>query len=180
MKGRMILVGGGARSGKSAFALSYAQRLGTRRAFVATAEALDDEMRARIGRHREERGQLFTTIEEPLDLAGALERLQADVAVVDCLTLWLSNLLMAEVSVGPIRERLETLAAVVERRRLHVLLVTNEVGMGIVPESALGRTFRDLAGWAHQRLASAADEIYFAALGTILRLHPGPIERYVP
>ena len=175
-----MLVGGGARSGKSAFALSYAQRLGERRAFVATAQAFDDEMSARIARHRDERGAAFHTVEEPLDLPGALLRLEdADVAVVDCLTLWLSNLLVAGTAPAAIHERVEALAAVLARRRFHTLLVTNEVGMGLVPETPLGRAFRDLTGWAHQRLVRAADEIYFAALGMILRIHPGPVERYL-
>jgi adenosylcobinamide kinase/adenosylcobinamide-phosphate guanylyltransferase len=176
--GRTVLVGGGARSGKSAFALAYARRLGPRRAFLATAEALDDEMRARIGRHREERGSAFATVEEPRDVAGALERLPAvDVVVVDCLTLWLSNLVVGGASEGTVRDEVEALAAVLGRRRSTVVLVTNEVGMGLVPENALGRLFRDVAGWTHQRLARAADEIYLAALGVVLRVHPAPVQR---
>jgi adenosylcobinamide kinase/adenosylcobinamide-phosphate guanylyltransferase len=175
---RTVVVGGGARSGKSAFALSYARRLGERRVFLATAEALDDEMDARIRRHRDERGGAFRTLEEPRDLPGALSRLDdADVVVVDCLTLWLSNLLVAGAGAGQVRASIDELAEVLERRRFATLLVTNEVGMGIVPETPLGRLFRDLAGWAHQRLAAAADEIYLAALGVVLRLHPAPVER---
>jgi adenosylcobinamide kinase/adenosylcobinamide-phosphate guanylyltransferase len=177
--GRNVLVGGGARSGKSAFALSYARRLGERRVFLATGEALDDEMSARIRRHRAERGGAFLTVEEPRDLPGALARLEdADVVVVDCLTLWLSNLLVAGTAADEVRARIDDLAEVLARRRFNALLVTNEVGMGIVPETALGRLFRDLAGWAHQRLAAAADEIYLAALGVVLRLHPAPVERF--
>jgi adenosylcobinamide kinase/adenosylcobinamide-phosphate guanylyltransferase len=174
----VTLVGGGARSGKSAFALAHAQGLGPRRAFLATAEALDDEMRARIARHRDERGTAFVTIEEPRDLPGALARSGPfDVVVVDCLTLWLSNLLVAGVASGLIHQEVEALAAVLAERRFHAVLVTNEVGMGIVPETPLGRAFRDLAGWAHQRLAALADQIYLAALGVVLRLHPAPVER---
>lgn len=178
--GRTIVVGGGARSGKSAFALAYARRLGARRAFLATAEALDDEMEARIRRHREERGGAFTTIEAPRDLPGALERLAGvDVAVVDCLTLWLSNLLVAGAAASAIDEEVEALAAALARRRFHTIIVTNEVGMGLVPETPLGRAFRDVTGRAHQRLARAADEIFLAALGLVLRVHPGPVERQV-
>jgi adenosylcobinamide kinase/adenosylcobinamide-phosphate guanylyltransferase len=176
--GRTVLVGGGARSGKSAFALAYARRLGSRRAFVATAEALDDEMRARIDRHRGERGSAFTTVEEPRDVVAALERLaEVDVVIVDCLTLWLSNLLVGGATAALVRDEVEALAAVLARRRFVALLVSNEVGMGIVPETTLGRLFRDVAGWMHQRLARSADEIYLAALGVVLRLHPGPVER---
>jgi adenosylcobinamide kinase/adenosylcobinamide-phosphate guanylyltransferase len=178
--GRTILVGGGARSGKSAFALAYARRLGARRVFVATAEALDDEMHARITRHREERGPAFTTIEAPRALPETLAAVDADVVVVDCLTLWLSNLLVADLSPPAIQAQLEELAAVLARRRFHALLVTNEVGMGIVPETPLGRAFRDLAGTAHQRLAAAAGEIYVAILGTVLRLHPAPVAAIIP
>lgn len=174
---KVILVGGGARSGKSAFALALARHLGERRAFVATAQALDAEMRARITRHRAERGADFRTIEAPLDLPEAMEGLDGvDVVVVDCLTLWLSNLLLAGAEPGAVLDRVGALASDFGRG-FHVVLVTNEVGMGIVPESALGRAFRDLAGHVHQRLARSADEIYLATLGVVLRVHPGPVER---
>lgn len=176
---RIVLVGGGARSGKSAFALSYARRLGARRTFVATAEALDDEMGARIARHRAERGDAFTTVEVPRALPDALASLETDVVVIDCLTLWLSNLLVADIPAPAIDAQIETLAATLARRRFHAVVVTNEVGMGLVPETPLGRAFRDLTGRAHQRLARDADEIFLAALGIILRVHPAPVERHL-
>ena len=176
-RSRIIVVGGGARSGKSRFALDYAQRLGERRVFVATAEGLDDEMRARIAHHREERGAAFHTVEAPLALPQALAELRAEVVVVDCLTLWLSNLLLAGLDAPAIEGRLEALEAALARRQYHIVLVTNEVGMGVVPETPLGRAFRDLTGRAHQRLARTANEIYLAALGIVLRVHPGPVER---
>jgi adenosylcobinamide kinase/adenosylcobinamide-phosphate guanylyltransferase len=171
----VVLVGGGVRSGKSAFALALARRLGARRAFVATAQALDREMEERIAAHRAERAGEFATVEEPLDLAGALARVEADVVVVDCLTLWLSNLLLRGDSAADAARAVERVAAELARRRLHAVLVTNEVGMGVVPESALGRLFRDVAGRAHQRLARDADRVYLAALGCVLRLKPGPV-----
>jgi adenosylcobinamide kinase/adenosylcobinamide-phosphate guanylyltransferase len=174
-RGSVILVGGGARSGKSAFALARAAELGARRAFIATAQAFDDEMRARIAAHVHERGALFETYEVPHALPEALAEIDADVVVVDCLTLWLSNLLLQERTSDQIAAEVERLATVLERRRAHVVLVTNEVGMGIVPDNALARTFRDVAGRAHQRLAAMADEIHFAALGVLLRLHPEPL-----
>ena len=173
---RIVLVGGGARSGKSAFALALARTLGSRRAFVATAQAFDGEMRARIAHHVRTRGDDFDTIEEPLDVPAKLRELSGfDVVVVDCLTLWLSNLLLSDAFEGEVLKRVDALAQVLERRAFHTILVTNEVGMGVVPESALGRAFRDLAGLAHQRLSGIADDIYLAALGVVLRLRPQPV-----
>ena len=177
---RFALVGGGARSGKSAFALRLAMQRGKRRVFIATAEAFDDEMRERIARHAAERGRDFETIEAPRELEGALarlalERLDVDVVVVDCLTLWLSNLLLGDLAREAIERRIEDLASVLASSPFETILVTNEVGMGLVPETPLGRAFRDLAGRAHQRLAHRADEVYLAALGVVLRLRPGPV-----
>lgn len=174
---RLVLVGGGVRSGKSAFALARARRLGPRRAFVATAQPLDAEMRARIAQHRDERGPDFATIEEPIELPEALRAVRdLDVVVIDCLTLWLSNLLLADPAQPPILRRVDELVEVLGRRSFHAVIVSNEVGMGVVPPSALGRAFRDLCGLAHQRLARAADEIHVAVLGSILRIRPSPVE----
>ena len=171
----LILIGGGTRSGKSRFALSLAAKLGTRRLFIATGQAKDAEMAARIRAHQAARGADFQTLEEPLALPEALQSVtNADVVVIDCLTLWLANLLLENRSAEQIDGSVSELIAVLERRRFHGLIVTNEVGMGIVPESALGRLFRDIAGSAHQRLSERADEVYFALLGTMLRLKPQP------
>jgi adenosylcobinamide kinase/adenosylcobinamide-phosphate guanylyltransferase len=178
---RIVLIGGGARSGKSTFALARARELGARRLFVATARRYDAEMTERIDRHRAERAGEFDTVEEPLAVADVLLGATGhDVAVVDCLTLWLSNLLLDGLPVEEIERRVEALAQALARAPCHVVLVTNEVGMGLHPETPLGRTFRDLAGRAHQRLATAADEIHLAVLGLILRLKPGPIEARHP
>lgn len=172
---RIVLIGGGVRSGKSSFALETALRLGNRRAFVATATALDDEMKTRIDRHRREREGEFTTVEEPVDLAAALDSLSdCDVAVVDCLTLWLSNLLLHQESTDAILARVDDVVRVLEKRRFHVVLVTNEVGMSVHPPTPLGRMFVEVTGWTHQRIAKVADEIYLAALGTTLRMKPPP------
>lgn len=177
---RLILVGGGARSGKSAYALAHARAAGTRRVYVATAQPEDDEMRERIMRHRAERGAELETVEEPFDLAGALRRsAAADVVLVDCLTLWLANRLLRGEYPEAVLVALD--AALAGPRARCTIVVTNEVGMGIVPENALARAFRDLAGRAHQRIAVAADEVYVAILGTVLRLRPAPvIESPVP
>ena len=172
----LTLIGGGARCGKSAFALELARSRGERRALLATAEPLDAEMAARIAAHKAERGADFRTLEAPLELAAALRASAgADVIVIDCLTLWLSNLLLRDLPEPAILDRLEQLIAAAAEVRRRVIVVTSEVGLGLVPESALGRAFRDLAGRAHQRLGQAADEIYFAVLGVILRLQPEPL-----
>jgi adenosylcobinamide kinase / adenosylcobinamide-phosphate guanylyltransferase len=181
---RIILVGGGARSGKSRFALARARRLGARRVFVATGQALDAEMAERIAAHVRTRGDDFRTVEEPLSLPEALislgggERASeagADVVVVDCLTLWLSNLICRGDSEAVVAEQVDALGAALARRRFHAIVVSNEVGLGIVPEAPLARLFRDVVGRAHQRLAALADEIHLAILGTILRLRPEPL-----
>ena len=173
----IILIGGGVRSGKSAFAVARARVLGDRRAFVATAQAFDDEMRTRIRDHRREREGDFTTFEEPLAIAAVLSGLdEFDVAVVDCLTLWLSNMLLEGQGAGAIAARVDELVAVLRARRAPTLLISNEVGMGIVPETPLGRAFRDLSGRMHQAVAAAADEVHVAMMGVVLRLRPGPVE----
>jgi adenosylcobinamide kinase/adenosylcobinamide-phosphate guanylyltransferase len=172
---QLVLVGGGARSGKSSFALALARRLGSQRVFLATAEAGDQEMAERITHHQRQRGDEFETIEEPLALAAVIVRISADVVVVDCITFWLANLLLRGESAEQILEHVDDFIEVLRARSLNAVLVTNEVGMGIVPDHPLGRAFRDVCGIAHQRLSRASDQVYFAALGLILRLKPGPV-----
>lgn len=176
MTGSVVVIGGGVRSGKSAFALARARALGVRRGFVATAQAFDAEMAARIAEHVRTRGPDFQTIEEPIAVPRRLGALSGlDVVVIDCLTLWLSNLLVAGDPPAAIAAQIDELVRAVAGRRWHTVIVTNEVGMGIVPESALGRAFRDITGHAHQRLAAVADELYLATLGVIVRLRPDPV-----
>jgi adenosylcobinamide kinase / adenosylcobinamide-phosphate guanylyltransferase len=191
---KLILVGGGARSGKSRFALRRARELAGadgRVVFIATAEALDTEMTERIRRHRAERDPAWSTIEEPLALAQALRRAGegqgegrgaaggAPVAVVvDCLTLWLSNLFGRGVGPADLTAAFAEVETELGHRRAHVVLVSNEVGLGVVPETPLGRQFRDAAGSLHQRLAARADETYAALMGMVLRLRPGPVEAF--
>lgn len=177
---KLVLIGGGARSGKSAYAVRRALSLGPRRIFVATAEAFDDEMRTRIAAHVVERADHFTTVEAPRDLERALDSIRVqpepvDVVVIDCLTLWLSNLLLADVPATEIEQRVARLASVCEVAAFPVFLVTNEVGFGLVPETPLGRQFRDIAGRAHQRLARSAGEVLLTALGCMLQLKPSPL-----
>ena len=171
----LTLIGGGVRCGKSAFALALARRLGKRRLYVATAEARDEEMAVRIGRHREERGPDFRTVEAPIEVVEALASADADVVVLDCLTLWLSNLLLRGDDPPAILRQVDRLVETARSRPFHTIAVTNEVGMGIVPETPLGREFRDLCGRAHQAISARADEVYLGALGTLIRLKPAPL-----
>lgn len=166
--GRIILVTGGARSGKSTHAEARARALPGSCVYIATAQAGDDEMRARIAHHVALRGPGWTTIEEPLDLAGALDRTDAQgPRLVDCLTLWLSNVMLAG---RPCEDEAETLIAALARQQSPVVLVTNEVGMGIVPENALARAFRDAQGRLNQRVARAADEVELVVSGLPMRV----------
>ncbi len=168
----VTLVLGGTRSGKSRHALTLAEGR-AQPAFVATAEATDQEMAERVLRHQRDRGDHFLTVEEPVRLASVLRGLPpaTDMALVDCLTVWLGNLLHYFGDEDP---RIETevagLLAVLEEPPLDIVLVANEVGMGIVPESALGRRFRDLAGRLNQEVAARADTVVFVVSGIPLRI----------
>ena len=164
---RITMVTGGARSGKSALAESLAARQPGPRIYIATAEAWDDEMTDRIARHRDQRGPGWQTVEEPRDLAGALARTDGQgVRLVDCLTLWLSNM-MAEGDPGP---HVSALCQTLGTQHSPVVLVTNELGLGIVPENPLARRFRDEHGWMNQAIARVADEVWMAVSGLPLCL----------
>lgn len=177
--GKLILIGGGVRSGKSRFALQLAEERGSKLGFLATAQAFDDEMQERIANHKRERDDRYLSVDVPVEVETALGELQACEAVVlDCLTLWISNQLLRGDCNAEILARVDSLIAA--PRAGDLIIVSNEVGMGVVPDSALGRQFRDLTGHAHQRLAAAADELYMAMMGTILRLHPAPLSLVFP
>ncbi|MGO8705342.1 MAG: bifunctional adenosylcobinamide kinase/adenosylcobinamide-phosphate guanylyltransferase [Candidatus Brocadiia bacterium] len=185
----IILVTGGSRSGKSAHALEIAQRLGGPRAFIATCPALDDEMRARIRMHRNARQQLalsevegagWRTIEETDDLAGALARTaHCRVALVDCLTLWINNLLYHAEQAGrameesDIQKHCEAVLSACAPLAGTVLFVTNEVGWGIIPENASARRFRDLSGRCNTVMAAGADEVVLVVCGLPIHLKKG-------
>jgi len=168
---RVSLILGGARSGKSARALALAGE--PSHVFIATAEALDGEMLERIALHRAERGESWGLVEEPLELAAAIRANAADGAtvVVDCLTLWLSNLMHHE---RDVEAATESLIAALADAPGRVVLVSNEVGMGLVPVNALGRDFRDAQGRLNQRVAGAADHVEFVAAGLPLVLKGAP------
>ena len=166
---RLTLVIGGARSGKSAFAEGLVTGTGRPRRYIATAEAWDDEMRARIAQHQSDRGGDWTTVEAPLDLSGALQSARQDeVVLIDCATLWLTNHLLADHDLPTEAARLiDALAAC----PAPVVIVSNETGWGIVPENALARRFRDEQGRLNQRIAALADLVVtvIAGLPMVLR-----------
>lgn len=168
----LTLVLGGARSGKSRHAEALARMTGLRLIYIATAEAHDDEMRARIAQHRSDRaGDGWSTVEAPLALASAIAaHRRPDAAIlVDCLTLWLSNTMLAEQDIPTAMNELLTALG---SGPGPVVLVSNEVGMGIVPETALGRRFRDAQGQLNQRIAAMAGHVVFVAAGLPLTLKP--------
>ncbi len=166
------LVTGGARAGKSTWALAQAEASSAPTlAFVATAEALDDEMRERILRHRAERSSRWVTYEEPVALAALLPSLTEPAIVVDCLTLWVANLLISKDAVGePAEDRIDALVAALGRVRVPMWIVTNEVGLGIVPGDPLSRRYRDLLGRCNQRVAAVSDRVSFVVAGLPLTL----------
>ncbi|MEW6587388.1 MAG: bifunctional adenosylcobinamide kinase/adenosylcobinamide-phosphate guanylyltransferase [Nitrospirota bacterium] len=196
---RIILITGGARSGKSSFAIQRASACGSKKAYIATAEGLDEEMRQRIEAHRKQRGNDWRTFEEPLEIADLLKNIgrECGVIVLDCLTLWLSNVTTRSQNSGHRNQKSEvrsqrselrarsseqrTKSVETEIKRLldslrrfkdspsdgsrRLFIVSNEVGMGIVPDNELSREFRDLAGFLNQKIADIADEVYFMVSG---------------
>lgn len=173
MDRRLIFVTGGARSGKSRYALERAMAAPAPWAFVATAEALDPEMEARVRAHRQARGEGWQTFEEPIEIVKVLAETSGryGAAILDCLTLWVSNLLTrrGEDASRPEGEA-ERLVEAARGWRGLLVVVTNEVGMGIIPDNALARRFRDLAGDVNRRMAEAADEAYMMVAGIPMRL----------
>lgn len=169
LSGKTALVLGGARSGKSAFSERLAQATGFERHYIATGRAYDDEMRERIVRHQDDRGPSWVTHEEPVELIRTLLEIDGPerVVLVDCLTLWVTNLMMQG---EDIPTRSAELAAQLLGLEAKIIFVSNEVGLGIVPENRMAREFRDHAGRLHQQMAAAADEVFFVAAGLPLRM----------
>jgi adenosylcobinamide kinase/adenosylcobinamide-phosphate guanylyltransferase len=173
----LILVTGGSRSGKSSFALELAEKYDAPRTYLATAQAFDDEMKERIAAHRRSRPAGWGLVEEPLQVPRALASTlrSARTVVLDCVTLWMSNLLLADERFGEraAEERAQELVASARSAPgPAVIVVTNEVGSGVVPETVLGRRFRDCAGRANEVIARSADEVYLMVSGIPLRIKP--------
>lgn len=169
------LVVGGCRSGKSRYALELAERgFGARKIFMATCVPADGEMRCRVERHQAERGPSWTTVESPVRIAENLlyHSERADGIVVDCLTLWVSNLMMEGLDLDAIACRVQKLTDALEWARCPVVLVSNEVGTGIVPENVLARRFRDAAGFANQRVAGCVDTVVWMVAGIPVTVKP--------
>ncbi len=164
-KGRLTLVTGGARSGKSSWALAQASALPGRKVIIATAEALDEEMRNRIRKHQQERGTDWETVETPVDVPECLADLRrsADVVILDCLTMWISNLMGR--SLEPMNAFCRLRDELKAPAPSDVFLVTNEVGLGIVPDNAMARRFRDFAGRLNQAMAALADRVVLVVSG---------------
>lgn len=167
----VTLILGGARSGKSSFAQRLAEQRWKKPLYLATAEILDQEMEDRVRLHKAKRSKRWACVEEPLDLARSLSRrhLGRDGILVDCLTLWLSNVLLKEGATS-VRKRKAALIKALSSPSTDIILVSNEVGMGIVPESPLGREFRDLQGWLNQDVAAVADTVVLVSAGLPLVL----------
>ncbi|HET6421464.1 MAG TPA: bifunctional adenosylcobinamide kinase/adenosylcobinamide-phosphate guanylyltransferase [Geobacteraceae bacterium] len=169
---RTIFITGGARSGKSRLAEKIAEGFGTPLLYIATGQAGDAEMAERIAAHLARRGEKWQTVEEPLRLPDVIKSSAGGyrAVLVDCVTLWLTNILLAHDDAGMALDEVRALAGLMPGLATPLILVSNEVGMGIVPDNALARTFRDLAGKANEILAAAADEVYVTFCGLPLKL----------
>jgi adenosylcobinamide kinase/adenosylcobinamide-phosphate guanylyltransferase len=169
---KLILVLGGARSGKSNFAQELARNFGSQVVYIATAQAKDEEMRQRIIKHQASRPSSWHTIEETHRLEKAIREHgeKAEVIIVDCLTLWISNLLLDGSPDEIILRQAENLVRAAKLISAGTILVANEVGLGLVPDNALGRIYRDVAGRVNQLVASQADKVYFVVAGLALEL----------
>lgn len=166
----MTFLTGGARSGKSTLAVDLARRHSGPVRLIATARADDEEMRARVAAHEKMRPADWTVVEEPIDLTGAISSCApGETMLVDCVTLWISNL-MIERDDAEIFELVEEASAAVAHREGHTIVVSNEVGSGLVPMDPIGRRFRDLQGRANQRFAAVADRAFLVVAGRALRL----------
>jgi adenosylcobinamide kinase/adenosylcobinamide-phosphate guanylyltransferase len=164
---KLIFITGGCRSGKSQYALDYANRHFSKKIYLATCEALDDEMIQRVETHKRLRGPEWLTIEEPVEVVDRIKQYSdnAEVILLDCLTLWLSNLLLKGNNDLKMMEEMEGLVHSLRERRISVIIVSNEVGMGIVPADPLSRRFRDLSGMANQKIAGVADAVVLMVSG---------------
>jgi len=165
---QLVFIVGGCRSGKSKYALQTAEKIVAKcRIYIATCVPQDDEMKQRVAQHQKQRNSTWVTVEEPLDLTRAITEnsRKADVVLIDCLTLWMSNLLMQTQDEATLKNKIEHLVQALSLADCPVVVVSNEVGGGIVPENPLARQFRDIAGWANQSVAACADRVVWMVAG---------------
>ena len=173
MSGEIILITGGVKSGKSAFALTCGERETRERAFIATAMALDDEMKGKIEKHRRERGDRWKAFEEPKDIAGLVKKIAGvfDVVLVDCLTVWVSNLMtLYNMTADEMQREFDSLTGAVSTAAPRIILVTNEVGLGIMPADSLSRSYQHLLGALNKQIARTATSVYFLVSGVPLKM----------
>lgn len=175
----ITLILGGARSGKSSYAQQLAEEAGKSVTFIATAQALDEEMSARIQKHRAERPTAWETLEVPLGIAPHIKKIQSEVVILDCITLLLSNFLMQFVKddrvdeapfMQSVQKEISDLLSAIRESNQHWLIVSNEVGLGLVPPYPMGRVYRDGIGWANQRLAKEAEQVLFMVAGIPMKV----------
>ncbi|HWR59734.1 MAG TPA: bifunctional adenosylcobinamide kinase/adenosylcobinamide-phosphate guanylyltransferase [Thermodesulfovibrionales bacterium] len=170
-KKQTIFIIGGARSGKSFFALKEAAKTKGKKAYIATGEALDEEMSVRIEKHKKQRGTDWDTFEEPLRIAHVIKKIRGKykAIVIDCLTLWLSNMIHSNLETdSEVENLISSLRSGYRASRIYI--VSNEVGMGIVPDNELARRFRDLAGILNREIAEVSDEVYLMTAGIALKI----------
>jgi adenosylcobinamide kinase/adenosylcobinamide-phosphate guanylyltransferase len=170
--GKIIFILGGAKSGKSSYAIKLAKETNKRIAFVATCLPLDREMKRRIKLHKKKRPSGWQTFEEPTDLLPLLKKISSkfDVIIVDCLTLFISNLLLENINDRTIKNKIDRMLKILKPARCKSIMVANEVGLGIVPQNRLARNFRDLAGSINQIVARKADEVFFMCAGIPIKI----------
>lgn len=168
---KIVFITGGARSGKSAFAVARAKKSKGGVIFLATGKPADSEMRARVRKHKRSRPRAWRTVEEDINIAAVISKLEKEqVVIIDCLTLWLSNLLLSGRGEEEILKKVKEFIAALKNTASSVIIVSNEVGGGVVPENKLARAFRDIVGIAHQRIVKVSDEAYFVVCGIPLPL----------
>jgi adenosyl cobinamide kinase/adenosyl cobinamide phosphate guanylyltransferase len=168
---KVIFITGSVRSGKSRLACEFARRSGLKVVFLATAQPLDKEMKKRISAHKRERPAGWLTVEESLDVNAVLKKRSSnEIVILDCLTLWLSNLLVAGQGISAVNARIKKIIQAIRDCRASIIIVSNEVGWGIVPENKLARDFRDIAGIANQKIAAVSDETYLCVVGVPVKV----------
>jgi adenosylcobinamide kinase/adenosylcobinamide-phosphate guanylyltransferase len=167
MEKRLIFITGGCRSGKSRYAIDYANRHFSKKLYLATCEILDEEMARRVENHKKMRGMEWVTVEEPIEVVETIREYQDQVEVIllDCMTLWLSNLLLKWDDDAKVMMEIDRFTSAIKDVWVSLIFVSNEVGMGIVPGDPIGRRFRDLSGMANQKIAEAADSVIFMVSG---------------